>query len=246
MDGKSVPSVNTILDIVDKPQLARWTGQRTREFIKKELLNSRDAGTLEDVDLDAIVAESVSEPTRISDRAADNAITLHRLITLSVRNKLDIVCDHPVVTAFHAWREATQFDPIASETLVINHEHEYAGVIDLVGTVHGRLAVVDVKTGYRVYPVYQLELAAYAAAWAEMTGRIPEVCLNLHVKNDSTIIEANIFTGVELFSLFQTFLAARRLFAWRFHNPVLVNQSTGGQGLSVAVTSNGNLHNDAL
>jgi len=44
-----------------------------------------------------------------------------------------------------------------------------------------------------------------------MNGHFPEMCMNLHVRSDFTITEANTFTAAELFPLFQTFLAAKRL-----------------------------------
>jgi hypothetical protein len=65
------------------------------------------------------------------------------------------------------------------------------------------------------YPDYKLQLAAYAVAWGEMTGHFPEVCMNLHVRSDFSIAEANAFTAAEMFPLFQTFLAAKRLFEWQ-------------------------------
>jgi hypothetical protein len=84
-----------------------------------------------------------------------------------------------------------------------------------------------------VYPEYKLQLAAYAAAWGEMTGHIPEVCVNLHVRSDFTIAEANAFTAAELFTLFQTFLAAKRLFEW------LSIQPTSNQNSAVAAQHQG-------
>ena len=129
--------------------------------------------------------------------------------------------------------------PIASEKLVFSREHGYAGTADLIGTLNGRLALLDIKTGRGVYPEYKLQLAAYAVAWGEMTGHFPEVCTNLHVKSDFTITEANTFTGAELFPLFQTFLAAKRLFEW------LSTQPTSNQNGAVATQHQGTSSRDA-
>lgn len=129
--------------------------------------------------------------------------------------------------------------PIASEQLVFSGEHVYAGTADLIGTVNGRLAILDIKTGRGVYPEYKLQLAAYAVAWGEMTGHFPEVCMNLHVRSDFTITEANTFTAAELLPLFQTFLAAKRLFEWQSEQPALACQNAATRRLAVAVASNG-------
>lgn len=87
--------------------------------------------------------------------------------------------------------------------------------------------MLDIKTGRGVYPEYKLQLAAYAVAWGEMTGHFPEACMNLHVRSDFTITEANAFTAADLFTLFQTFLAAKRLFEW------LSAQPTTSQNIAV-------------
>ena len=122
------------------------------------------------------------------------------------------------------WQESSQFVFIASERLVFSREHGYAGTTDLIGTLNGRLALLDIKTGRGVYPEYKLQLAAYAVAWGEMTGHFPEVCTNLHVRSDFTILEANTFTAAELLPLFQTFLAAKRLFDWLSEQPTSTQQ----------------------
>ena len=99
----------------------------------------------------------------------------------------------------------------ANEQLVYSRHNGYAGTADLIGTLNGRLAVLDIKTGPNVYPEYKLQLAAYAVAVGEMTGHIPDVCANLHLRN-GTVVQSNTFTASELFPLFQTFLAAKQLF----------------------------------
>ena len=129
-------------------------------------------------------------------------------------NKSDIDRNDPVIIAFRKWQDSALFEPIASEKLVFSREHGFAGTADLIGSINGRLALLDIKTGRGVYPEYQLQLAAYAVAWGEMTGHFPEVCMNLHVRNNFAFTEANVFTAGELFPLFQTFLAAKRLFEW--------------------------------
>jgi hypothetical protein len=115
--------------------------------------------------------------------------------------------------AFCAWQDSAQFVPIASEGLVHSLEHRYASTTDLICTIRsGKLALLDIKAWRGVYTEYQLQLAARAYACGEMTGRIPGICMNLHVRSDSTFTEANTFAATEL--LFQTFRAAKRLFEW--------------------------------
>ncbi len=197
IDGERYPSVTTILDVLNKPQLVSCAVR---------------------------LAKSGIEHDRIKNAAADHSMDLHQRIASYVgdagqeyRNTDD---EDLVVTAFRAWQRSAQFVPIASEKLVFSLEHGYVGTTDLIGTIRkGELALLDIKPGRGIYPEYKLQLAAYAVAYGEMTGRFPEVCLNLHVRSDFTITEANTFTAAELFPLFQTFLAAKRLFEWQSEQP---------------------------
>jgi hypothetical protein len=128
--------------------------------------------------------------------------------------------------------------PIASEKLVYSSDHGYAGTADLVGTLNGQLALLDIKTGRGVYPEYKLQLAAYAVAWGEMKGHFPEVCANLHVRSDFAIKKVNTFTAAELLTLFQTFLAAKQLFEWQSDQTTSAGQNVAARRLSVSIGSN--------
>jgi hypothetical protein len=197
--------------------LVNWATRLTRDYIKEELFAFRSADSLKDLNVDDLLAKSAVEHDRVKNAAADYGSDIHSRIAACVRNECRNITldDDPVVTAFSAWQHSVQFVLIASEKFVFSLEHGFAGTTDLIGTVRkGTLALLDVKSGRAVYPEYKLQLAAYAVAYGEMSGHFPEVCLNLHVGSDFTITEANSFSAAELFPLFQTFLAAKRLFEW--------------------------------
>jgi len=236
IDGVNYPSVTSILNVLNKPQLVNWAVRLTRDSLKQELFALQRSNSLQGLNADSLLARSASEHNRVKSAAADHGIDIHRRIAACVGDKSSCMSKNvrdPVIIAFRAWQDEAQFVPNASEKLVFSHEHEYAGTADLIGTLNGRLALLDIKTGRSVYPEYKLQLAAYAAAWGEMTGHIPEVCVNLHVRSDFTIAEANAFTAAELFTLFQTFLAAKRLFEW------LSIQPTSNQNSAVAAQHQG-------
>ena len=240
IDGKSYPSVTSILDVLNKPQLVNWAVRLTREYIKQQLFALRHADSLKDLNVEDLLVKSALEHDRVRNSAADHGTDIHRRIAAHVGDKYPhIALNDPIVTTFRAWQDEVQFVPIASEKLMFSREHGYAGTADLIGTLNGRLALLDIKTGRGVYPEYKLQLAAYAVAWGEMTGHFPEVSANLHVKSDFTITEANTFTGAELFPLFQTFLAAKHLFEW------LSTQSTSNQNGAVATQHQGTSSRDA-
>lgn|GEM_PF-1097597 len=234
IDGKKFPSVTSILDVLNKPQLVNWAVRLTRDYIKHELFAFKRADSFEDLDLDNLLAKSAKEHDRVRNVAADHGISVHSSIASYIGRKSNVAHNDPVIIAFSEWQGAAQFEPIASERLVFSREHGYAGTADLIGNLQGKLALFDIKTGRGVYPEYKLQLAAYAVAWGEMTGHFPEVCMNLHIKSDFTIRETNVFTAAELFPLFQTFLAAKRLFEWQSEQPTVNQRRSVSNGQKVA------------
>jgi len=64
------------------------------------------------------------------------------------------------------------FEPLMSEQVVWSDKFKYAGQLDLVGFVDGKLSVIDIKTSKAVYKDsgYDMQLSAYAQALAERTG----------------------------------------------------------------------------
>ena len=98
------------------------------------------------------MAKSAAEHDRVRNAAADHGIAVHSSIASYVTNKSNVAHNDPVIIAFSEWQETAQFEPIASERLVFSHEHGYAGTADLIGTLNGRLALLDIKTGRGVYP----------------------------------------------------------------------------------------------
>jgi PD-(D/E)XK nuclease superfamily len=236
IDGKRYPSVTSILNVLNKPQLINWATRIARDYVKKELFAFRRVDSLKDLDLDDILAKSATEHNRVRDAAADHGIAVHNTIASYVSNKSNVAHNDPFIIAFSEWQESSHFVPIASERLVFSHEHGFAGTADLIGTLNDGLALLDIKTGRGVYPEYKLQLAAYAVAWGEMSGHFPEVCMNLHVKSDFTITEANSFTATELFPLFQTFLAAKRLFEWQSEQPTANQRRSMSKSQKVAAS----------
>jgi hypothetical protein len=60
---------------------------------------------------------------------------------------------------------------IASEYFTYSDEHQYAGTTDLVLKLNDVVWLVDIKTSNSVHKSHELQLAAYAKAWEEVTGQ---------------------------------------------------------------------------
>jgi hypothetical protein len=70
----------------------------------------------------------------------------------------------PYLAQFERFVERYQPEFLLSEASVYNRTHMYAGTLDSVVKIGGRLYVLDVKTGSGIYPEVALQLAAYRNA----------------------------------------------------------------------------------
>lgn len=87
IDGKKFPSVASILNVLNKPQLVKWATRLTRNYTKKELFACKRADSFNDLDLDDLLAKSAVEHDRVRNAAADHGIGVHSSIASYVGNK---------------------------------------------------------------------------------------------------------------------------------------------------------------
>jgi hypothetical protein len=57
-----------------------------------------------------------------------------------------------------------QVTPENVERRIVNHTHRYAGTIDAIATIGGKLGVLDIKTSQAIYRDYSLQTSAYMDA----------------------------------------------------------------------------------
>ncbi len=73
----------------------------------------------------------------------------------------------PYLAAWQKFRDDTGFEVHAIEEQVVSRRHRYAGILDRLGVLNGRRAVIDIKTTAAIKPVMGIQLAAYQAAYNE-------------------------------------------------------------------------------
>jgi hypothetical protein len=186
------PSVTTILSILDKPALVQWAANSAIDATF-DLLTA--PGALEDVD--AIKIRAKSEWRNLAKRAADHGTRIHELADQFLRGEeVDSSREAPEVqtgfSAFLEWFRSSGYQPAAGEMTVCCHSGEYAGTLDQVGAIGGKVVILDFKTTGSAakmrepYREVRLQMEAYAAAHEEMTGHEERVtsCLVIYLGRD--------------------------------------------------------------
>lgn len=161
VDGIPFLTVTTILKVIDKSgPLMWWACGETYDYMMKELAEGRSPDR----------KASIMARVATSNKAKDRGTAVHSIVE-AWKNIDEIVGqDGPYkryAQAFKDFLDHHDIEIVEQERTVYSKKYKYAGTVDMVAKVNGKLMVVDVKTGKNLYPEVQLQASAYANALKE-------------------------------------------------------------------------------
>jgi len=157
-EGRKYPRVTSILAALNKPALVPAAVKATTLHIES-LVN---AG----VDIDWIDVKR--EYRRQWERKANDGTAVHLAIDAAINgHELDVELtptQEAIMRQFYRWQRAFAPTYLATEVAVFNDTHDYAGTADFIARIGNRILLVDAKTGFDLWPIMALQLAAYGCA----------------------------------------------------------------------------------
>jgi hypothetical protein len=158
LTGEQVPSVTTIMKVLDKPALQGWGARVAAEYAWK---NKDQLALFEERDFIAAVKSAHQTEART---AADLGTLIHEICERWGNNPVDIPKQaDPYVNQFIAFLGDVKPEFVLKEVTFWNRTVGYAGTADAVAVIGKECWVIDYKTGKGVYPEYGLQLAALGA-----------------------------------------------------------------------------------
>lgn len=141
--GDRVPSVTTILGILNKPALLDWAWKCGCDGLDYKAVRDDAAGvgTLAHY---LILCHLKGEKPDTSEYSAQ-----------------DIDRAENCLIKFWDWQKGHNIEPIMVETPLISEEYGFGGTIDFFGRVDGANTLIDFKTGKAIYPEFAYQVAAY-------------------------------------------------------------------------------------
>lgn len=215
LTGSQVPSITSIIGIMDKPALKYWAAKMTAEYTADNL------NSLVPLSRKARVDVVKRAPFRSSDTAANVGDIVHDAIDRRIKGlPVDISTMPPtaakMMQSFTRWEQHYKPRWLASEFTVWSDKWGYAGTADWAAIIDDTLTLGDTKTGKNVYGEVALQLAAIAHAdyilYPDGTQKhIPEfkAFKVLHVRPTFAQARPVEMTG------FKAFCHARFLKAWK-------------------------------
>lgn len=141
IDGVWYPRVTSILDIKAKPALYRYYADlpdfQTGEAIKA--------------------------------KSAEEGIMLHETVEAILKKEPVVIPDaiKPAVSAFMDFYGRNKLIAHKVEERVVSKKHSYAGTVDVLAELNGKLGVLDIKTSVAIYRDYSIQTSAYIEAFKE-------------------------------------------------------------------------------
>lgn len=140
-DGKRVPSVTTILGVVDKPYLLKWANNLglAGTTLDQERERTTGIGTLLHAYIEGLLKNESVDDRSFSEEQIQTA-----------KRCLD---------KFLVWHSEHEIVPIATEYRLASGN--YGGTMDAILEVDGILTILDWKTSKSISPEYFAQLSAY-------------------------------------------------------------------------------------
>lgn len=230
INGREYPSVTTILSAIAKPALINWSAGVERQMVSHEAWKLYDeihglekmTSTKWALTLEERLGKE-REHARQLRKAGEIGSQVHAMIEWTLRN---MMCEKQgpspsigekatwAFTRWLKWKDSVRLKPILIEHTVYSRTYSYAGTMDLLAEVEGKLCVVDWKTGKAVYPEAFLQNAAYRyASWEMDIADAPRgliVRLPKHESDpDLETVDAGSFS-----ENFATFLDVKKVWSW--------------------------------
>ena len=123
------------------------------------------------------------------------------------------------VNAFLDW--TTEYNPewVDAERKIYCDKYKYAGTVDAVAKINGRVCVIDFKTSKKVYKPYHLQVTAYAQAIKRMDGlRRWPLGIILRLDKETGEFEHKVFEPKHNFNTFKKCLELKQWSSLRIKN----------------------------
>ena len=146
-NGEKVPSVTTVLSVIEKPALKFWANK--------------------------IGLEGVKVTEYVDDKAMIGTLTHHIIeshINKTDQNFSKFNCNdeqieqaHQCTKKYLEWENyQAEFIPLATELKLVSEKFGYGGTIDLLAVLNGKITLIDFKTCNAIYDEPYYQTAAYA------------------------------------------------------------------------------------
>lgn len=169
VNGEKLPSVTTILSVLNKPALIYWAVNCYQEYLNQH------SGSF--AELLQAVEDGKKEFSNVSKFATDTGTMVHNAIELYLLTGELTELEGDAARGFNAyleWEASHMVERVQVEVPIYSLKHGYAGTSDMICRLDGRddLVLIDFKTSKDFYDEMFMQVAAYREAYNEMKNTV--------------------------------------------------------------------------
>ena len=198
LNGIYVPGVTTAIGVLPKPALVPWAAKLTSEAIGKLIDPDKPYTRTE---IDELCKKGKMAWREKKESSADKGTEAHKFLESYVKTAFqEDVVTFPLPTdpdvknsieKFMQWEKEHTVEWMMSEVRIASEEHQFAGTLDALAVVDGRLTLIDFKTSAGIYESFYIQTAGYQICLEEL-GCIPDQRMILWIPKEGKKFEGHI------------------------------------------------------
>ncbi len=168
IDGKKIVGTTSVLGCLHKPAITPWAVKVTVAHIESVL---RSGIIYDEIEIKNMLEDAKGAYRRHSTNAMDVGTMVHEWIASHVAGTTPPMPVNQLaqnaIGAFLRWEKDHKVKFLESERLLYSKKHNYAGTLDFIAKVDGKIKIGDFKTSTGIYDEMWFQVAAYLQAYLE-------------------------------------------------------------------------------
>lgn len=166
--GVAADGVTSILKVINKPALIPWALKMAGEYLDANMILGEP---IDEVSKKKLIDGAKKAHKIKFDDAGDLGTMFHELVEKHVKKlPYEMPVNEILKRSFNQFLEWARDNKVvfkSSERKIYSRKHNYAGTIDITGTMNGENVLFDVKTSSGIWNEYWFQVAAYLMALRE-------------------------------------------------------------------------------
>lgn len=168
INKKEVFGVTDVLKVINKPALMFWAANMAADHFRSQIVPGK---AYDEIELEAIWKESKRAHTAKKESAGSLGTLVHKWVEAYCAN------DNPPmpvneeaiggIKRFLEWVEKHHVKFLSNEQPCYSKKYNYAGTIDGICQIDGKMYIFDLKTSSGIWDEYLIQVAAYKQARQE-------------------------------------------------------------------------------
>jgi hypothetical protein len=167
-DGKKVDGTTGALGVIAKPALMYWAVNQAIEYLQFAL---KPGESYDEIQIKAMLEGAKTSHRKKTTDASDKGKIVHEWCEDWIAGKKPKTPINQELknstNKFLEWMQLNKVEFFESERPVYSKQHNFAGTLDFVAKVNGKMMIGDFKTSNAIYDEYWFQTSAYQLAYEE-------------------------------------------------------------------------------